>query len=95
MLSGGRMIRRREPITGAVMGAGALGLSLTRTLLAADPASPLVATKYGNIRGTFVRRRLHAGICRATSAMIPRGKTVRGRRSCLAPARRSGHQFEG
>jgi para-nitrobenzyl esterase len=47
------MIRRRELIKNSLVGAAALGPPLARALFAADSASPVVATKYGKVRGAF------------------------------------------
>src|SRR5580704_2972300 len=51
--NGGFMIRRRELIKNSLVGAAALGPPLARALFAADSASPVVATKYGKVRGAF------------------------------------------
>jgi para-nitrobenzyl esterase len=45
------MMRRRELIKTSLIGAAALGSPLARTLFAADSASPVIATKYGKVRG--------------------------------------------
>jgi para-nitrobenzyl esterase len=52
------MIRRREFVKSSLVGAAALGSPLARALFAADSASPIVATKYGKVRGTSV-----GGVC--------------------------------
>jgi para-nitrobenzyl esterase len=45
------MIRRREFVKSSLLGAAALGTPLTRALIAADSTAPIVATKYGKVRG--------------------------------------------
>ncbi len=45
------MIRRREFVKASLAGAAALTGPIARTLFAADSAAPVVATKYGKVRG--------------------------------------------
>ena len=52
------MIRRRDLIKNSLVGAAALGSPLAHTLFAADSAPPVVATKYGKVRGA-----LAGGVC--------------------------------
>ncbi len=52
------MIRRREFVKSSLVGAAALSSPLARTLFAADSASPVVATKYGKVRGASAN-----GVC--------------------------------
>jgi para-nitrobenzyl esterase len=47
------VIRRRELIKNSLVGAAALSSPLARALFAADSSSPVVATKYGKVRGVF------------------------------------------
>ena len=45
------MIRRREFVKSSLVGTALLSVPLVRAILAADSASPVVATKYGKVRG--------------------------------------------
>jgi para-nitrobenzyl esterase len=60
------MIRRREFVKSSLLGAAALGSPFTQALLAADSTAPIVATKYGRVRGTssagvFTFKGIHYG----------------------------------
>jgi len=45
------VIRRREFVKSSLVGTALLSVPLVRAILAADSASPVVATKYGKVRG--------------------------------------------